>query len=96
MVQLQPKPTEKSEPLRYRAESGYKHPWPRGKSWVHISFVRDLVPPINNGCQPSLQRLGVCPKILPYLRVDPFKVADQQQPEVPTGREARPSHHRLV
>src|ERR1700689_675642 len=30
----------------------------------------------------------------PAFRVDPFKVADQQQPEVPAGREARPSHHR--
>ena len=30
----------------------------------------------------------------PAFRVDPFKVADQQQPEVPTRRQARPSHHR--
>ena len=32
----------------------------------------------------------------PAFRVDPFKVADQQQPEVPTRRQARPSHHRRV
>jgi hypothetical protein len=32
----------------------------------------------------------------PAFRVDPFKVADQQQPEVPTRRETRPSHHRRV
>src|ERR1700685_104786 len=29
----------------------------------------------------------------PAVRVDTFKVADQQQPEVPPGREAWPSHH---
>jgi hypothetical protein len=32
----------------------------------------------------------------PAFRVDPFKVADQQQAEVPTRCEARPSHHRRV
>src|ERR1019366_9899416 len=30
------------------------------------------------------------------FRVETLEVADQQQPEVPTGREARPSHHRRV
>ncbi len=32
----------------------------------------------------------------PAFRVDPFKIAQQQQPEVPTGRDARPSHHRRI
>ena len=41
------------------------------------------------------QRIGRAPRD-PALRVDALEVADQQQPEVQPGRQARPAHRRGV
>ena len=44
---------------------------------------------------PDRQRIRRAPRDAP-LRIDPFEISDQQQPEVATRRQARAAQHRRV